>query len=172
MSLKALCATHALAAIVWSGPASAQEVTPQATPEQAVAPAERVIVKVAGPEREIRGRLLRLDSQALSLQLDDRRVDFPVDQVLQIDVVRRDSVINGAIFGALYAAACMAWWCQQGLDSSTGQGPLDAVAAIGMGALVGAGIDVLFNKRTTVFKAGNSPGPQPFNAAVSFRVRF
>jgi hypothetical protein len=161
-----------LAAIVWSSSAAAQEAAPQAKPDQPPAPSERVIVKVAGPEREFRGRLLRLDSQSLSLQLDDRRVDFPVDQVLQIDVVRRDSLINGAVFGALYVAACMAWWCQQGLDSSEGQGPLDVVAGIGMGALMGAGIDALFKKRTTVFRAGGSPGPVPFNAALSFRVRF
>jgi hypothetical protein len=172
MNLKVRCATHVLAAIVWSGSAAAQEATPPAKPEQLVAPSERVIVKVADPDREFRGRLLRLDSQTLSLQLDDRRVDFPVDQVLKIDVVRRDSLINGALFGALYAAACIKFWCGQGLDSPSEQGPLDVVMGVGMGALVGAGIDALFTKRTTVFRAGGSPGREPLNAALAFRVRF
>jgi len=63
-------------------------------------------------------------------------------------------LINGAVFSALYVAACMKWWCQQGLDGSSGQGPLDVVLGIGMGALMGAGIDALFKKRTTVALEG------------------
>ena len=172
MSLKALCATHALAAIVGVASASAQESTSQSGPEHAVGASERAIVKLAGPDREIRGRLLRLDSRVLSLQVDDRRVDLPLDQVRQVDVIRPDSLVNGAVFGALYVAACMAWWCGQGLDSSSSQGPLDVVLGVGMGALVGAGIDALFKKRTTIFTAGGPAQPQPFGAAVSFRVRF
>jgi hypothetical protein len=170
MNFEGSCAAHVLAALVAASSAWAQEPATD-VPNKRDTGNQRVIVKVADTRREVRGRLLRLDSETLSLRTDHAPVHLPLDRVLRIDVIERDSLVNGAIFGAIYVAACARWWCRQG-TSGPSHIPRDILLGAGAGALAGAGIDALRNKRRTIFEAGGSTAPRPSGVGASFRLRF
>ena len=180
MTFLGLCATHVLTMILAGTSVWAQQAPAQSEPDKPDTKVERVTVKVAGSTREIRGRLLHLDSKTLTVDVDShggdgvaarKRLDLPLERVVRIDVEAHDSVIDGAILGAVFLAACAKWWCGQG-TSSPPELPRDAWIGAGLGALVGASIDARFFRRTTIYQASGSAGPQPAGAGVSFRLRF
>jgi hypothetical protein len=180
MTLRGLCTVYVVTAILTAASASAQRAA--AAPDAPDAHGDRVSVKLAGSKGQMRGRLLHLDSQTLTIQEDRhdgdgrparKRVDLPIANVLQIDVEEHDSLIDGAIFGAIYLAACAKWWCAQGADAPA-KLPRDIYIGAGVGALVGAGLDAMLFKRSTIYKAGDpiSPRPSSAGAGVSFRLKF
>lgn len=61
----------------------------------------------------------------------------------------RDSVMDGALVGAVVLGAWCAIVCGQGLDNA-GQLPLAVLAAAGYGALIGAGIDAMQSRTARI----------------------
>ena len=68
-------------------------------------------------ESELRGRLLRLDPQWLSIEVEKRRIDLPLHRVLKIEKKVNDTLLDGALLLGLFVAACAKWWCAQGAPS-------------------------------------------------------
>jgi len=61
--------------------------------------ADEVTVTQSGSGEELHGRLLDLSATTLSILVEGRRVEVPIDNVLRIDA-HYDSVKNGALIGA------------------------------------------------------------------------
>src|SRR3954469_18318532 len=83
---------------------------------QTVKPArkgDRIVVKQTVSGEELRGRLIALSPETLSLLVKGQRVDLPMDRVLRIDATR-DSVVNGAAIGAALFSGLCALTCGQG----------------------------------------------------------
>src|SRR3954471_14724080 len=76
---------------------------------------EEVIVTQSPSGAELRGRLLELTPESLTILVDGRRMDVPIDRVLRIETMR-DSLKNGALIGAAVLGGWCAIVCGQGLD--------------------------------------------------------
>ena len=126
---------------------------------------ERIVVKQTTSGEELRGRLIELSPDTLSLLVKGRRVDVPRDSVLRIDATG-DSLVNGTVIGAAILGGLCALTCGQGLDS-TDDLPAAVLASAGWGALFGALIDLTREGRRPIYiKAG------PSGAAMQMRLRF
>lgn len=117
---------------------------------------------------EIRGRLVRLDAETLSVLVDGRRLDLPASSVLQLDS-GSDSIRNGALIGAIFGGAVCALVCGQGLDDSSMLPVGIAINAVFWGG-IGAGIDALVPGRTTIYRRPAPPAQA--RAAIAYRLRF
>jgi hypothetical protein len=119
-----------------------------------------VLVQLADDTAPLRGRLLQMDAAHIVLRVRDETRDgsmpvavtYPLERIRYIDVHESDSVLEGAILGALFLAACARWWCQQGTDSPP-EFPRDVWMGAGLGALIGAGIDASNNKHERIYQA-------------------
>jgi hypothetical protein len=126
---------------------------------------DTVTVTQSGSGEELHGRLLELSATTLSILVEGRRVDVPIDNVLRIDG-HYDSVKNGAIIGAAVMGGLALVACGS-LEAGTGWCANAIVVDTGFGALVGAGIDALHKGRTPIYvKAGRS------GSALQVRFRF
>ena len=156
-----------VAALLAAAPCLAQD----ATPDRITTKREKVFVTLVDAEDELHGRLLRLDSQSLSIEVEKRQVDLPLHRVLKIEKKVHDTVLDGAVLLGLFVAACAKWWCAQGASSGPNL-PQDIFIGFGVGALVGAGLDSQLYRRSPIFTAGEAPRGEPLRAAITFRVRF
>jgi hypothetical protein len=126
---------------------------------------DRILVKQTVSGEELRGRLIELSPETLSLLVKGERVDLPMDRVLRVDATR-DSVVNGAVIGAAIIGGLCALNCGQGLDSMSDL-PAAVLANAGWGALIGALIDLKIEGRTPIYiKTGTS------GSALQVRFRF
>jgi len=115
---------------------------------------------------EIRGRLVNLSPETLSILAAGGRVEVPFDRVQRIDATR-DSLVNGAVIGGLSLGLWCAVVCGQGLDGNDSL-PMVVVANAGLGALIGAGIDAAHKGRSPIYiRAGGKSG-----TALQVRLRF
>jgi hypothetical protein len=135
-------------------------------------PAQDVVVTLADQKKPIEGRLLNLNAQTLSIQVNEREVNLPLSRVLRVDKQVHDSVLNGAILGMLYVAACAKLWCSQGSRSSAKATALDIVGAAAVGAGVGALWDRAIERRETIFPAPGSSAQRPHRVGVRVQLRF
>jgi hypothetical protein len=135
------------------------------------------LIDQAGP---VRGRLLQLDGTRAVVRISNGEdnaavppsvVSFPLERVRHIDAVKADSVIEGAILGALYLAACARWWCHQGGDGDGPDLPKDVLLGAGLGALIGARIDGAIGKPPRLYEAPPSRSASALPAAM-LGVRF
>ena len=115
-----------------------------------------VFVELASGD-ELKGRLLRIDSDALVLQLDHHEERIHASQIVRVSKPG-DSVKDGAIIGAVVGAvmgglATMIADCPSNSRSCTGTRVTMGVVSIGLYSLVGAGIDALHQGRTTLYEA-------------------
>src|SRR4029450_3523613 len=110
---------------------------------------EHIVVKQTTTGVELRGRLIELSPDTLSLLVKDRRVDVPLDNVLRIDGTH-DSVLNGAAIGAAILGGMCAINCGQGLDSRDDL-PKAILASAGWGALFGAIVDARREGRHAIY---------------------
>jgi hypothetical protein len=118
----------------------------------------------------VRGRIVDLSTDSLSiLTPDNRRVQLPLGRILRIEA-RGDSVKNGAIIGAAVMAGLSLFACQ-GLDSGGAQCVTAAAVNIAFGGAIGAGIDAMNGGRSTLY---SRPAPiKPATAGgVQVRLRF
>ena len=110
---------------------------------------EEVIVTQSASGEELRGFLVELTPTTLAMLVGGNRVEVPIERVLRIEG-RNDSVRDGAAFGAAIGGGLAALGCTQALGSSR----LCVTATIfyvGIGALMGAGVDALHKGRTTIY---------------------
>lgn len=155
-----------VAVVFAAAPSSAQE--PAANAKRG----ERVFVRLTDSKRELQGRLIDLGRDTVSIEVNERRMDLPLTRVLRVDQKQHDSLLNGAIFGLLYVAACAKWWCRQGLSTSAKASAGDMLGAAAVGAGVGALWDASIEKRVTIF---NGPAPPAFaspSARLFLTLRF
>jgi len=168
VSIAAALALTMLAASAASGQPQAGEASKP--PQER----DRIAVRIAGENGELRGRLLRLDPKSVLMEIDDSRanvgpsrrvLDIPLDRVVRIDREEHDSLIDGAILGALYVAACVRWWCGQGMSQPL-KLPRDMWIGAALGAGLGAGLDSVLYRRTPLY-----PSPPP-RLSLRFAIRF
>jgi hypothetical protein len=127
---------------------------------------DRILVKQTLSGEELRGRLIELSPETLSLLVHNQRVDLPMDRVLRVDATR-DSVLNGALIGAAVLGGLCALNCGQGLNS-TDDLSMVVLANAGWGALFGALIDLKIEGRTPIYiKPAAKSG-----AALQVAIRF
>jgi hypothetical protein len=126
---------------------------------------EEVIVQPRTAGAELRGRLIDLSRESVSILIDGGRVDIPLDDVLRVDTTR-DSLVNGAVIGALAMGGWCALVCGQGLDSGSSVGAVVLMNA-GLGAAIGAGIDALHKGRSPIYIS-----PARSGAALQVKIRF
>ncbi len=134
-------------------------------PPGKTAAGEEVIVVQSGSGEELHGRLVDLSPESLSILVDGRRIDVPIENVLRIDSTH-DSLKNGAIIGAAVMGGLGALSC-----ADIGDAAYCATALVidtGIGALIGAGIDALHKGRSPIYvrTAGKSA------ASLEVKLRF
>jgi hypothetical protein len=110
---------------------------------------EEVIVTQSASGEQLRGYLVQLSPTTLAILVDGKRVEVPIENVLRIDG-QNDSVKNGAAIGAVVAGGLTALACGPALGSS-GICVTSTLFYTGIGALMGAGVDVLHKGRTTIY---------------------
>jgi hypothetical protein len=126
------------------------EDTPVVAPAEARSHLESVFVQDVETGHEVKGQLLRIGPDTLTLRIDGQRRDMALVRVRRIQVVGH-SVTKGAWIGGLIGGVWCAWVCGQGLDHST---PWLAVVAAnaGFGAAVGAGVGATIPRRVTIYQ--------------------
>ena len=116
------------------------------------------------------GRLMELARDAVTLEIGGERQRFALDDVARIVEERDDSIVNGALIGALVAGGVCALTCREEADTEAYR-RLGIGVIAGFGALVGAGVDLAHPTRTTIYP--RSPQSRPGRSAhVGWRVRF
>jgi hypothetical protein len=116
----------------------------------------------------VRGRIVNLSGETLSLlTTDNRRVEVPIERVLRIEA-HGDSLKNGALIGAGVMAALTFAACA---NLTAGDCARIAPFEIGLGALIGTGIDALNGGRSTLYSrpAATASGK---TARLQLRLRF
>ena len=148
-------------------PAWAQEPAPDR-------PARDVVeITLARPEEDLKGRLIAFDNETLSIEIDRRQVDVPMGRVVLIEKRVRDSRWDGAVLMAAFVAACARWWCEQGLDHSSGSASARTIGGAAVGAAYGFLIDWLIHGHEVMFEAPNAnAAARRSGVGVSFAVRF
>lgn len=163
-------ATMAIA-ILLTNPAWAQAPAPAAPPQPA-RQGQSVAIQEVGTPSEVRGRLVHLGTDVVTILRGTQQIDFPLERVSKVQVLERDSVVNGAVTGALIAGLWCLLVCGQGLDSSDQLSQV-ALANAGLGALIGGAIDWKHTGRRTIYEPqAKHAGPPGLGRAVSFSVRF
>ena len=146
-----------LLVVVFSGPAMAQESF------------KRVWVTQSDSGQVLHGRILELSPGSLALLLDDnRRIDVPLDKVLRIES-RGDSLKNGAVIGAVVLGGLTALACGSAIGGSECIGPF--ITNVGLGALLGVGVDALNGGRSTLYTRRASAPAAPA-ASLQLKLRF
>lgn len=126
-----------------------------------------VFVQRADTGDELRGHVLRLEHDTMTLLVEGQRVTLPMSSVTRIDTPG-DPVRNGALIGAIIGGTWCALVCGQALDSS-GALPIGVVINAAFWGGIGAGIDALIPGRKTIYR--RPPGASA-HARISYRVRF
>ena len=127
---------------------------PAAAQAPIAAPGTSVLVDTVSDE-EVAGRLLEVSPTTLAMLVNDRRVELPLARVRRVR--ERDSLLNGALIGALVAGGWCAVICGQGLDASQDAGTA-ILSNAGLGALIGMLIDR--GHRRTLFSARRGTRPE------------
>jgi len=124
-----------------------------------------VFVTTSTTGGELRGRLLALGPDSLTLLVGNTPRDVPLDSVLRVET-RGDSIREGAIFGALFGA----------LPFLINGGDVPAawvLLAVGGWTAVGAGVDAMIPGRTTIYRKNDAaPASGGGHAKLSLRLRF
>jgi hypothetical protein len=111
---------------------------------------ESVFVQEVDTAHEVKGQLLRIGPETLTVLTNGQTHDIALARVRRIQVVEH-SVTKGAWIGGLVGGVWCAWVCGQGLQHSTAW--LAVVAAnAGFGAAIGAGIEAAMPKRVTIYQ--------------------
>jgi hypothetical protein len=100
-----------------------------------------------------KGRLSGLTASALTLEIGQEQRHFAETDVTRIRQRRQDSLLNGALFGAL-AGGVIGLMGENSCGNDLGcNSPTGAILALGLGIGVGAGvgIDALITKERTIF---------------------
>jgi hypothetical protein len=115
-----------------------------------------VIVQLENTTTRLKGRLVSLDPDTVTLIVKDHQTSLPLSRVVRITVRRGDSVRNGAIIGAVIGGALCARTCGQGLNSG-GELPLAVALSAGVWSLAGAGIDASHRREEVLYERAPTP---------------
>ena len=113
--------------------------------------------------REMKGQVQQISASSLLLRSTGGSRELAQTDVEEITALRRDSVMNGAIIGAIAGGSAGAFVGQLGCGDRQGANPCQtgAVAGIaigaGIGALIGRGIDASIKGRAVIYRARNQP---------------
>ncbi len=165
MKWEVLC----LAAAVTAGVLNS---TPCLAQDMSISTGQRVFVKLTDSKHEIPGRLVSLTAETLSIDSRDGRMDVPLTRVLRVDKKVHDSLLNGAILGMLYVAACAKWWCGQGASGHDHATTSDVLLGAAVGAGVGAWWDSMFERRVTIYNGPGQAAPHSPGMALRVQLRF
>jgi hypothetical protein len=142
----------------------------------ASASAQQPVYVTGRDAKVVRGTLMDLGPETLSLLVDGQRIDMPLASVTRIEAPG-DRVRNGAIIGAIIMSALCAASCAEGVDSGGEVAGL-VVLNVFLGAALGAGIDAMHQGRTVIFERGAAAAPAAAGrsghapVAAAFRYRF
>lgn len=142
--------------------ADAQEYMPEVKPGQTV-------WAVTTDGVSTRGKVLSVSDSSLELLHNDQQTSLPIRRIQRVET--RDSLKNGAIIGAIPAAAGVGFlagfaaafsncplFSNPGCETHAGAATaLGAVTGAGAGALIGAGIDRLIPGRRIVYGSKSVP---------------
>jgi len=143
---RSLMAMTMMVGCLLASKAAAQDLPFGLTPKEAT---QQLRVVQDSSSSVLRGRLLRAGDESITLMINGQPVDVPLARVTRIDVAG-DSVLNGAVIGAVAMGGWCAAVCGQGL-SRRGDRPFAILANAGLGALIGAGIDGLHGRGRPVY---------------------
>ena len=101
---------------------------------------ETVRVHTISTGEVLHGAVLVNQDGAMSVRVDGRRVDVPVDDVRRLDLEVHDSLMNGTLIGAAVLGVMSVLICGQGLDSSDDVGQVVLTNAV-LGGSIGAFVD-------------------------------
>ena len=110
-----------------------------------------VLVHLDDTATPIRGHLVSLHGDTVTLLVKNQRTSLPLDRVVRITTRRRDSLWNGAIIGALIGGVLCLRNCGQGLDNG-GELPLAVASAAGIWGAAGAGIDAINRREEIIYE--------------------
>ena len=127
---------------------------------------QHLLITLKDSKMRINGRLVLIEPEKLVFQRDGRIFDLPRRNVSRVEIIERDTPIDGAIMGGAFVAACARWWC--GDESTTNRG---AIAAAGiLGGLLWGWIDSRHPTKKVIFKGGGGPlRSDRASLAVTFR---
>jgi hypothetical protein len=112
------------------------------------------IYKVGSRDGQVEGKLLLVEDSQLTLLTGGRPIIVPKASISRIEQSRRDSVVEGAILGALYGILAHALWAAEG----------NTAAGIAVTAGLGAFVDWRIARTRTVYRAS-----QPRSAMLQIR---
>jgi len=121
-----------------------------------VRPGETIWVTTIGG-KELKGKVVSSSSTSLTLKTDANAVTLGLIEVRRIET--RDSLINGALIGALAGGGISAWigiTLDRDCDGPCGNwGAITGLTAVGAGAgaLAGIGIDALVRGRREIYRS-------------------
>jgi hypothetical protein len=138
-----------------------------------------LVVTLVSGER-VRGRADVLEDARLSIRERDQVRWLREDDVARIDLRMRDSIKNGLIIGAAVGGGIfLNYYSENALCRSNCQFTSGALALVGMGAGIGAIIDALVARTTTVHERRDPPpralmlfGVEGATRSVALRVSF
>lgn len=131
---------------------------------------ERTTVKLFDRQPDVKGLLLGLTSDSVTVLVNSQRVEVPLTKVRRVDV-GGDSLANGAVIGGLVTGIWCALICGQGLNSADSLAGV-AFKSAAMGALIGAGIDGMHTDRRTIYGVPERGALPPRRPAFSISFRF
>ena len=134
---------------------------------------EEVVVTQSASGQELRGHIVELSPTILAMLVDGRRIEMLLENVERIEA-RNDSLKNGAIIGASIMAGLSALGCAEYRRSSVCA--TSTIMNVGLGTLVGVGIDALHKGRTTIYSKPPSVSlavaPSGKGAHLQFKLTF
>jgi hypothetical protein len=110
-----------------------------------------VVVQLDDTSTVVKGRLVSLNVDTVTVLVKDHKTSLPLNRVLRITVRHRDSVGNGALIGALIGGVLCALNCGQGLEHA-GELPLAVASSAGTWGAAGAGIDALNRREEVIYE--------------------
>lgn len=121
--------------------------------ERAVASGEDVTIEVDGERRPLHGRLLSVADDVVAIDTDGTIRSVVFDHVVRVDR-RGDSVVDGALIGAVLLGGLCRWTCLETGLRSRANYVGNVVAATVVGGLIGAAIDRKSVGTTTIYRRG------------------
>ncbi len=130
-----------------------------------------VLVQQDDQPDEIRGYLMRLGSEAVTVLVDGEARDLPLASVSRVQL-RGDSLKNGALIGALVGGLWCAFVCGQAIGYDDPELITAIVANAALFAGIGAGFDALHRGRTTIYERPSGTVRRGARASLAYRLRF
>jgi hypothetical protein len=140
-----------------------------ALPASAQDNARQVWVTHADSGGVVTGRIVELSKDSLALLTpENQRVDIPVERVLRIeakgDSLKNGAAIGAAVMGALTLAACV--------NMSAGACARLVPFEVGLGALIGTGVDALNGGRSVIYSRPARTQTAGTTTGIQFKLRF